>query len=117
MAHFCHQISFTSTAWQRVLQNSNDRFEFVRTPVESLGGKLVAAFFARDSYDVLLISEFSEDVSPSAISIQFFSAGHIAHIHTTQLLGPSELQETVQKASLGSHRPAPRERALAVTAS
>jgi uncharacterized protein with GYD domain len=114
MAQFCHQISYTNVAWNHVAQNPGDRFESVRTPIESLGGRLQATFFTpTDSYHVLAISEFPEDVSPSSIAVAFYARGEVAHIHTTQLLGASDALEAMHKAGGCSYRPESRERALA----
>jgi uncharacterized protein with GYD domain len=45
------------------MDNATDPFAPVRAPIESLGGTLLSAFFAEDSYDVLALSEFPEGVS------------------------------------------------------
>lgn len=116
MSHFCHQISFTSAAWSRILQNPQDRFESVRAPIESLGGRIHAAFFVMDSYDVLAITEFPEEVSSSAIAIAFSAGGEVAHVRTTQLLGASQALEAMRKAGPSSYRPASRPLTLAASA-
>lgn len=117
MSHFCHQISYTSAAWTRILQNPQDRFQSVRAPIESLGGKIHAAFFVMDSYDVLAITEFPEEVSSGTVAIAFSAGGEVAHIHTTQLLGASEALEAMRKAGPCCYRSVPRAQAMAVSAS
>jgi uncharacterized protein with GYD domain len=115
MAHFSHQISFTSSAWRRVVDNQ-DRFESVRVPIESLGGTLHDVFFALDSYDVLAITEFPESVSPTDISVAFFSSGEVAQIHTTRLLQATQALEAMHKGG-SSYQAGPRARTFAVPAS
>jgi uncharacterized protein with GYD domain len=117
MPFFCHQISFTNDAWTRVVQNSHDRFEGIRGPIESLGGKIQATFFAVDSYDVLAITEFAEDISPSSIAIAFSAGGEVAQIHTTRLLGASQALEAMRNAGVCTYRPLPRPNSLAASAS
>ena len=117
MPFFCHQISFTNDAWTRVVQNSQDRFEGIRGPIESLGGKIQATFFAVDSYDVLAITEFAEDISPSSIAIAFSAGGEVAQIHTTRLLGASQALEAMRNAGVCTSRPFPRPNSLAASAS
>ncbi|MGB7434700.1 MAG: GYD domain-containing protein, partial [Candidatus Acidiferrum sp.] len=80
MCLYSHQISFTSSAWRSLLGDPNDYLAVIRTPVESLGGNLVNAFFTQDSYDVLAIADFPSTVSPEEISIAFYAAGAIARI-------------------------------------
>jgi uncharacterized protein with GYD domain len=111
MPHFSHQISFTSSAWRRVVENQ-DRFEPVRAPIESLGGNLHAVFFALDSFDVLAITELPESVSPTDISVAFFSSGDVAQVHTTRLLHATQALEAMHKAG-PSYQPGPRSRAFA----
>ncbi|HTZ32788.1 MAG TPA: GYD domain-containing protein [Methylomirabilota bacterium] len=112
MSLFCHQVSFTNSAWHRVLQNPEDRFELVRSPIEALGGKLQAVFFAMDTYDVLALTEFPENTSPADISVAFFSSGAVAQIHTTRLLDSTQAVEAMRRAIPNSYRQSPRERAL-----
>jgi len=115
MPHYCHQVSYTHSAWQRVLQNPQDRFELVRSPIEALGGTLQAVFFAMDSYDVLAITEFPESTSPADISVAFFSSGAVAQIHTARLLDSTQAVEAMRRAIPNSYRSSPRERALTAT--
>jgi uncharacterized protein with GYD domain len=117
MPHFCHQISYTSSAWQRVMQNPQDRFEAVRAPVASLGGTVRAVFFALDSYDVLAITEFPESTSPADISVAFFATAEVAQMHTTQLLDAGQALEAMRKAGPCSYQAASRPRELAASAS
>jgi len=110
MAYFCHQVSFTTSAWNRVLQNTEDRFQTIRAPIESLGGKVLGAFFAIDSYDVLLLSELPEDVTAGALDIALFAGGDVAHIHSTRLLNAAQVLEA------GAHPSRPIARVLAASA-
>jgi uncharacterized protein with GYD domain len=117
MLHFCHQISYTNAAWTRVLQNPQDRFEAVRATIESLGGKIDAAFFTMDSYDVLAITEFPDGVSPASIAIAFSAGGEVAHIHSTKLLDASEALEAMHKAGQSSGGAVPHSRSRVVPVS
>jgi uncharacterized protein with GYD domain len=116
MSYFCHQVSFTTDAWNRVFHSAEDSFQAVRAPVESLGGKVLSAFFALGSYDVLAVSELPESVSPSAIDIALFASGDVAHVHSTQLLTAGDILKAAEKAGLSSDRPLPRALAAAPAA-
>jgi uncharacterized protein with GYD domain len=89
MCRFSHQISFTSSARRALMDNATDPFAPVRAPIESLGGTLLSAFFAEDSYDVLALSEFPEGVSSNDVSVAFYSGGAVAHIRSSRLLTAS----------------------------
>jgi len=116
MSNFCHQISFTSSAWRRLF-DSEDRFKSVRAPIDSLGGQLQAVFFAVDSYDVLAISDLPESVSASDITVAFFSSGDVAQVHTTRLLHASQSLDALRKTGVSPFHPAPHHRSLSLSAS
>jgi len=115
MSYFCHQVSFTTAAWNRVFRDTRGSFEAVRAPIESLGGKVLSAFFARDSYDVLLVSDLPESVSPSAIDIALFASGDVARIHSTQLLTADQILRAAEKAGISCDRTLPRALAASAT--
>ena len=99
MSYFCHQVSFTSSARTRLLQDTSGRFKGLREPIDSLEGKILSAFFALDSYDLLLLTDFPELVSSSDIDIALLARGDIARIHTTQLLNATQLLESARNLS------------------
>jgi len=115
MSYFCHQVSFTTAAWNRVFHNARDSFEAVRAPIESLGGKVLSAFFALDSYDVLILSDMPETVSGSAIDIALFASGEVARVQSTQLLTAAQLLKAAEKAGISSDRTLPRAMAANAT--
>lgn len=89
----------------------------IRTPIESLGGTLVGAFFTEDSYDVLALSEFPDAVSLDDISIAFYAGGSVATIHSSPLLTASQAREAKRKSGSHSYRLVPRSRTLSASAS
>jgi uncharacterized protein with GYD domain len=114
MSFYCHQVSYTTDARNRLLHDPLDRFEAIRTPIENLGGKLQSSFFALGPFDVLVISEFPDDVSPAAISVAFSQGGAIANILTVPLLPLAEARD-LQSDSAPSRRPSRGAKALSAT--
>jgi uncharacterized protein with GYD domain len=108
MCRFSHQISFTSSAWRSLMEDASDPLAPVRSPIESLGGKLVSAYFTKDSYDVLALSEFPDTVSPDDISIAFYSGGAVATVHSSPLMSITQAHEARRKVVSRSYRSAPR---------
>jgi uncharacterized protein with GYD domain len=90
MPFFCHQVSYTTDARNRLLHDPLDHLEAIRNPIENLGGKLQSSFIALGPFDVLVISEFPDEVSPAAFSVAFSRGGAIANIRTIQLLPVTE---------------------------
>ena len=115
MSYFSHQVSFTTAAWNRVFRNAHDSFEAVRIPIEALGGKVISAFFALDSYDVLVMSDLPETISASAIDIALFASGDVACVHSTQLLTAEQILKAAEKAGIPSERSFPRALAASAT--
>lgn len=93
MPFYCHQVSYTTDARKRLLSDPNDRYQAIRAPIEHLGGKLQSSFFTIGPFDVLVISEFPVDVSPSTIAVAFSHGGAIASIHTFPLLPLPEVRD------------------------
>jgi uncharacterized protein with GYD domain len=93
MSFFCHQVSYTTDARNRLLNDPLDRLDAIRNPIEKLGGKLQSSYFALGPFDVLVISEFPDDVSPAAISVAFSHGGAIANIRTIPLLPLAEARD------------------------
>jgi uncharacterized protein with GYD domain len=112
MSFFCHQVSYTTDARNRLLHDPLDRLEAIRNPIEKLGGKLQSSFFALGPFDVLVISEFPDDVSPAAISVAFSHGGAIANIRTIPLLPLAEARDIPPTSA----RPPRATSALAATA-
>jgi len=109
MSFYCHQVSYTTDARKRLLNDPHDRYEAIRDPIEKLGGHLKSSFFTLGPFDVLVISEFPQDVSLADISIAFSHGGAIASIHTYPLLPLPESSEL--KSDLKSEPDSPRKRA------
>lgn len=112
MCRFSHQISFTSTAWRSLMENPSDPLAAVRSPIESLGGTLVSAYFTKDSYDVLALSEFPDTVSPDDISIAFYSGGAVATVHSSPLMSVAQAHEARGAKMSQSYRSVLRGRTL-----
>jgi uncharacterized protein with GYD domain len=100
MPFFCHQVSYTTDARNRLLHDPSDRLAAIRNPIEKLGGKLQSSFFALGAFDVLVISEFPREVSPAAFSVAFSQGGAIANIQTIPLLPVTEALDAQTDSAL-----------------
>ena len=116
MSYFCHQVKYTKEAWARLMQNPQDRLEAVRAPIEKLGGKIHTSFFAFGPYDVLAITEFSDNISAAAISIAFAAGGAVSDIQTTPLLTAAQAVEALRKAGSCGYRSVTADTASGTTA-
>lgn len=83
---------------QATVANPSDREVAARKVVEAAGGKLHHMFFALGSADVVVLTEFPDDVSVAAVSLVTGSAGTITNATTTKLLTPAQFSEAMRKA-------------------
>ena len=109
MPFYCHQVSYTTDARKRLLSDPTDRYDAIRDPIEKLGGTLQSSFFTISQFDVLVISEFPQEVSPAAIAVAFSQGGAIANIHTIPLL-PLPQVRTLQADAAETRQPQARPR-------
>jgi uncharacterized protein with GYD domain len=98
MPFFLHQVSYNTEAMARLIANPQDRVEVVRAPIEKLGGKIKDAYFAFGEHDVVVITEFSDNISAAAISMAFAAGGGVRSSTTTPLLTTSEAVEAMRRA-------------------
>jgi uncharacterized protein with GYD domain len=116
MPYFCHQISYTTDAWNTLVRNPQNRFDPIRVPIENLGGTIHATFFTAGNYDLLVISEFPDSVSSSSIAVAFSTGGAVASIQTTPLLSTMQAIEGWRKSNLVQTAPSAERHAYHVMA-
>jgi uncharacterized protein with GYD domain len=116
MSHFCHQVSYTTEAWHRVLENRDDRFEAIRATIENLGGRFRSVFFTTGRFDVLAITEFPNEITPADIATAFARGGAVASIQTIPLLTANEVIEAHTRTQQPVYSTHPRKYAAAATA-
>ncbi len=98
MPYFCHQVSYTTEAWARLIADPQDRIAAIRAPIEKLGGRIHTSYFAFGEFDVLAITEFPDNVSAAAIAIAFAGGGAVKNLQTIPLLTTAEALEALKKA-------------------
>jgi len=104
MPFFCHQVSYNSEAWARLIANPQDRMELIRKPVEKLGGRIHTSFFAFGEFDAIAITEFPDNVSAAAIAIAFAGGGAVKSQQTIALMTTAEALEAIKKAGTSGYR-------------
>jgi uncharacterized protein with GYD domain len=70
--------NYTSEAMRAMVANPSDREAAARKIIEAAGGKLHHMFFVLGSADVMVLTEFPDDVSVAAVSLVTGSAGRSA---------------------------------------
>jgi uncharacterized protein with GYD domain len=105
MPRFLHQVSYTSEAMARLLDNPQDRFDAVRAPIEKLGGRIEHGYFAFGEHDAVLITEMPDHISAAAIALAFAAGGALKSCSTTMLLTNAEALDAMRKAATCGYQP------------
>jgi uncharacterized protein with GYD domain len=105
MPFFLHQISYTQEALARLIASPQDRFEAVRGPIEKLGGKIKDSYYAFGPSDIVLITEFPDNVSAAAIALAFAGGGACRNCQTTPLMTNAEAMDAMRKAGTCGYKP------------
>ena len=105
MPHYLLEASYTPEACARMVENPQDRGEIVRSVIEKLGGKMIAAFYALGEYDTVAFVELPDNASATAFSLAAASGGGIRGLKTTPLLTMAEGIEAMKKAATFGYKP------------
>ena len=98
MAYYLWTGNYTQEAIQAMLKEPQDREAAGRAAIEAAGGKLLHAFIALGSSDIVILAELPDDVSAAAISLVVGGAGSITNASTTKLLTMADFIEVQKKA-------------------
>ncbi len=106
MPLYMTQASFTSEAWASHIQTPQNRPEQMRALIEANGGRMIGYYYAFGEYDVVLIAEFPDNVSVSAVILAAAAGGATTALKTTVLMSTEEGLEAMRRASgTGYHPP------------
>ncbi len=105
MPLYMTQASFTSEAWASQIQTPQNRPEQMRTLIEANGGRMISYYYAFGEYDVVLITEFPDNVSVSAVLLAAAGGGATTALKTTVLMSTEEGLEAMRRAGGTGYRP------------
>jgi uncharacterized protein with GYD domain len=99
MATFLVQFTYTEEGLKGVRkEGGSKRREATEQLVKSLGGKLLAFYFAFGKYDGVAIIEMPENADTAAAGFTISASG-AARTNTTVLLTPEEIDRAVKKSA------------------
>ncbi len=102
MASFMVQFSYTEQGLKGLIkEGGSNRREATEKLVKSLGGKLVAYYFAFGDYDGIAIVEGVDNVETAAAALIVGASGAVK-TKTTVLLTPDEVDKAAKKS--GNYR-------------
>jgi uncharacterized protein with GYD domain len=105
MPTFMVQASYTSPAWNKLVQRPENRMEALRPVVEKLGGTIVAWYYAFGDYDVVVLFDVPSNVNAAAFSMAIAGSGAVKDFKTTILMSPDEGFDALLLAQGAGYRP------------
>ena len=105
MPKFMVQASYTSPAWNKLVQRPENRMEALRPVVEKLGGEIIAWYYAFGDYDVVVLFDVPSNVNAAAFSMAIAGSGAVRDFKTTILMTPDEGFDALLLAQGAGYRP------------
>lgn len=103
MSKYLYQASYTAEGLKGLLkEGGSKRRAAVEELARSLGAKVEAFYYALGDSDVIVIIDAPDNVSAAAASLVIKASG-AAHLDTTVLLTPEEMDNATKKSV--SYRP------------
>jgi uncharacterized protein with GYD domain len=104
MPHFLIRIKQTPETFSHLIANPEDRTNAARALIEGGGGKLHGYWYAFGEYDVVVLTEFPDNVSAAAVIAKVASSGAWSGGETTVLLTVAEMVEAYKRAGSVEYR-------------
>jgi uncharacterized protein with GYD domain len=101
------QGAYSSESWAAQIKNPGNRMgNPARIWCESVGGKLVGAWYCFGDYDFVFIADMPDNESMSAVALAIAAGGAVRVLKTTVLMSGEEAVGAMRKANAVSYKPA-----------
>ena len=105
MPTYMVQASYSSAAWNKLVQRPENRMEALTPVVERLSGRIVAWYYAFGDYDVVVIFEVPGNINAAAFSMAIAGSGAVKEFKTTVLISPDDGFDAMLLAQGAGYRP------------
>ena len=105
MATYMVQASYTTTAWNKLVQRPENRMEALKPVIEKLGGHILAWYYTFGDYDVVVVFEVPSNVNAAAASMAIAGSGAVKDLKTSILMSPDEGFDAMLLAQGAGYRP------------
>lgn len=93
MPKYLVTFTYSSGSWARLISTPQDRAAAARDVVEALGGNLECIYWQMESQDGLVIADYPDSVTASAVQIALIRTGAFKRVDTHELLTRQQLRE------------------------
>jgi uncharacterized protein with GYD domain len=91
-------FTYTSEAWDAMVENPRDRDAQARAVVEAADGEMEAVYWMFGPHDGVCIFDAPSAVKGGAVSVAVGSTGSFAHLETRELFTQDQLTELLGAA-------------------
>ena len=105
MARYLAQVSYTSEAMARLVNNPQDRGSLIRELIERLGGNVETFDFCFGEYHIATILEFPNDETMEAISMAVYASGAVKDMKITVLISMDDAVRAMRRAQASGYEP------------
>ena len=98
MPKYALLFTYTSEAWDAMVQNPRDRAEQARAVVEAVDGTMEAVYWMFGAYDGICIFDAPSPISAGAVSVAVGSTGSFKQLETHELFTQDQLGELLGAA-------------------
>jgi len=105
MPTYMVQASYTSAAWNKLVQRPENRMEALKPVVERLSGRVVAWYYTFGDYDVVVIFDVPGNINAAAFSMAIAGSGVVKEFKTTVLISPDDGFDAMLLAQGAGYRP------------
>lgn len=104
MSLYLVQAAYTPESWKLQIEKREDVTTRLTPMVESLGGHIVAMFYAFGEYDIIGFCEMPSDEAAAAFALAIAAGGSVKSFKTTPLLSVESGLDAMQKASEAANK-------------
>ncbi len=105
MPHYMTQASYTAETWKLLVQNPQQRTEYLGNLLKAEGGRLISLYYAFGEYDIVLIAEAPDNVTMASVVIAVAAGGAARSIKTTALMTADEGFDAITRAQKIAYSP------------
>ena len=91
-------FTYTSDAWDAMIDKPRDRAAQAQAVVEAVDGTMETIYWMFGPHDGLCIFDAPTQISAAAVSVAVVSTGSFKHLETHELLTQEQLSHTLQSA-------------------
>jgi uncharacterized protein with GYD domain len=105
MPTYMVQATYTSAAWNKLVQRPENRMEALNPVIAKLGGEILAWYYTFGDYDVVVLFEVPSNVNAAAASMAIAGSGAVKDFKTTMLMSPDEGFDAMLLAQGAGYQP------------